>query len=381
MVRSLRNMDYIDISAAVHSKTGLGRYSESLAAALIQTQPDRFALFYNQGKDGRYPPALPPQIPQRIIQYGYKPWRAAVLTGHWAHIGFNRLVPDARLFHSTEHLLLPLQGIPTILTVHDLIYKLFPIYHKKLNHWYLNLAMPLYCRRAHAIIAVSQATKLDIVKQYGIDPAKIHVVYEAPSSLFKPSPPTRVAHIKQTYQLPERFLVHLSTIEPRKNLNRLLDALRALRQTHPNLSLVLVGGKGWLYDDFFAKIERDGLQTAVHTLGWIPDEDLPAILAAADLAVQPSLYEGFGLPILEHMACGQVVAASRTSSHPEVGGQAAAYFDPENVAEMTAVIHHLLTNKDEYHHRQQLGLAQAAQFSWARAAQETIAIYDQLLGK
>lgn len=374
-------MDYLDISATVHSRAGLGRYCESLAAALIQAEPERFALFYNQGKDGRYPATLPSHIPQRTVQYGYKPWRTAVLVGQWAHMGFNRLVPDARLFHSTEHLLMPLHGIPTVLTVHDLIFKLFPAHHKKLNYWYLNLAMPLFCRRASAIIAISQATKRDIVELYGLNPAKIHVVYEAPSSLFKPTPPARVAHIRQTYQLPERFLVHLSTIEPRKNLNRLLDALSALRQTIPNLSLVLVGGKGWLYDDFFAKIERDGLQTAVHTLGYVPDEDLPAVLAAADLAVQPSLYEGFGLPILEHMACEQVVAASNTSSHPEVGGDAAAYFDPKNVAEMTAVIHRLLTDKDEYHHRQQLGFAQAARFSWARTAQETIAVYDQLLGK
>jgi alpha-1,3-rhamnosyl/mannosyltransferase len=116
-------------------------------------------------------------------------------------------------------------------------------------------------------------------------------------------------------------------------------------------------------------------------LGWVPDDDLPAVLAAADLAVQPSLYEGFGLPILEHMACGQVVAASSSSSHPEVGGEAAAYFDPQNVEEMTAVLHRLLTDKEEYRHRQQLGLKQAAQFSWQRAAKETIAIYDQLLQK
>lgn len=372
-------MDYIDISAAVHSRAGLGRYSESLAQALVQAQPARFAFFYNQGQDGRYPPGLPLTTAQRVVKRGYKPWRLAILLAHWGHIGFNRLIPDARLFHSTEHLLMPLHHVPTVLTVHDLIYKRFPLYHKKLNYWYLNLAMPLYCRRADAIIAISQATKQDIVKLYGVDPAKIHVVYEAPSSLFKPVSPTRVTHVKQTYQLPDRFLVHLSTIEPRKNLSRLLDALKALRQFLPDLSLVLVGGKGWLYEAFFAKIERDNLQDAICLPGWVPDADLPAILAAADLAVQPSLYEGFGLPILEHMACGQVVAASHTSSHPEVGGQAAAYFDPENVAEMTAVIHRLLTDNDEYQHRRQLGFAQAARFSWARAAQETMAVYDQLL--
>ncbi len=369
----------IDISAAVHSRAGLGRYSERLAQALLAAQPERFALFYNRGRDGRFPAILPANTPQFSIKAGYKPWRTAVLLGQMAHIPFNRLVPGTELFHSTEHLLLPLRGIPTVLTVHDLIYKLFPAYHKKLNYWYLNTAMPLFCRRADAIIAVSQASKQDIVKQYGIDPAKIHVVYEAPSSLFQPASPTRVAHIRQTYKLPKRYLVHLSTIEPRKNLDRLLDALKSLRNLFPELTLVLVGGKGWLYDDFFAKIEADGLQDAVIPLGWVADEDLSGVLAGAALAVQPSLYEGFGLPILEHMACGQVVAASNSSSHPEVGGEAAAYFDPLNTEEMTAVIRRLLTDKEEYQYRRKLGLAQAARFSWTRAAQETMAVYDGLL--
>jgi len=371
-------MDVIDISAAVHSRAGLGRYAEKLALALIAQQPERFGVFYNQGKDGRFPSTFPPTTPRFSIQWGYKPWRMAVLLGQLSRINFNRLIPDAALFHATEHLLMPLHGIPTVLTVHDLIYKLFPAYHKKLNYWYLNIAMPLYCRRADAIIAVSQASKQDIVRYYGIDPAKIHVVYEAAAPHFAPPPPARVAYVRQTYHLPDRYLIHLSTIEPRKNLNRLLDALLLLRKTFPKMQLVLAGGKGWLYDDFFAKIERLGLQDVVHVLGWVPDEDLPAVIAGAELAVQPSLYEGFGLPVLEHMACGQVVAASNASSHPEVGGDAAVYFDPHDVDEMTAVIRRVLTDKEEYIHRRQLGLEQAAKFSWQRAAKETLAIYDQI---
>ncbi len=374
-------MIYLDISAAVHSRAGLGRYSERLAQALIAERPSRFALFYNQGRDGRFPATLPSSIPQTSIRWGYKPWRMAILLAQMGRIPFNRLLPDAELFHSAEHLLMPLRGVPTVLTVHDLIYKLFPAYHKKLNYWYLNLAMPLFCRRAEAIIAVSQATKRDIVKQYRIDPAKIHVVYEASSSHFRPPPPARIEHVRQTYDLPQQYLIHLSTIEPRKNLSRLLDALSVLRKDFPNLCLVLAGGKGWLFDEFFAKIEQDGLQDVVLPLGWVPDEDLPAVLAGAALAVQPSLYEGFGLPILEHMASGQAVAASGVSSHPEVGGEAAAYFDPENVAEMTAVIRRLLTDQEEYRRRRQLGLEQAAKFSWQRAARETLAVYDQLLAK
>ncbi|MBK7217515.1 MAG: glycosyltransferase family 4 protein [Candidatus Promineofilum sp.] len=372
-------MIYIDISAAVHSKAGLGRYSERLAGALLARRPERYALFYNQGAGGRFPASLPAGAPRRSVRWGYKPWRMAVLLGQMAGVGFDRLVPGVELFHSTEHLLLPLRGAPTVLTVHDLIYKRFPEYHKSLNYWYLNRAMPLYCARAAAIVAVSEATKRDLVQFYGVDPAKVTVVYEAAATHFQPAPPARIAAVRDSYHLPPRFLIHLSTIEPRKNLLRLLDAFQILRRSFPDLHLLLAGGRGWLDDDFFARIAAEGLGEVVRPLGWVPDEDLPAIIGAAALAVQPSLYEGFGLPILEHMACGQVVAASDSSSHPEVGGAAAAYFDPTDSEQMAAVIARLLSDGDEYARRRELGLAQAARFSWDRAAAETEAIYDRLL--
>ncbi|HRQ14619.1 MAG TPA: glycosyltransferase family 1 protein, partial [Promineifilum sp.] len=213
------------------------------------------------------------------------------------------------------------------------------------------------------------------------DPAKVTVVYEAAASHFRPPTPARIDYVRQTYALPERFLLHLSTIEPRKNLMRLLDAFHILRNSNPDLHLLLAGSRGWLFDEFFARIEAEGLQDIVRPLGWVPDEDLPAVIGAAALAVQPSLYEGFGLPILEHMACAQVVAASNSSSHPEVGGEAAAYFNPTDVEEMAAVIGRLLIDRDEYRRRQALGLEQAARFSWERAATETAAVYDRLLAK
>ena len=371
-------MIYIDISAAIQSRAGLGRYCASLARALIKSQPERYAIFFRRGGHDRPPDQLQ-DAPSRSVRLGYKPWRLAILLAQKSHVSFKRLVPDAQLFHSTEHLLMPLPGVPTVLTVHDLIYKLYPAYHKKLNHWYLNSAMPLFCRRATAIIAVSQATKRDIVTFYGVDPDKIHVVYEAAAAQFQPPSEVDVARVRQQYGLPERFLLHLSTIEPRKNLDRLVDALLILRDDYPDLGLILVGGKGWLYDDFFDRLKAEGLEGVVRALGWVPDSDLPAVIGAATLAVQPSLYEGFGLPILEHMACGQVVAASDSSSHPEVGGEAAAYFHPTDTTEMAGAIRRLLKDEDEYRRRRQLGLAQAKKFSWQRAARETIAIYDALL--
>jgi glycosyltransferase involved in cell wall biosynthesis len=158
-----------------------------------------------------------------------------------------------------------------------------------------------------------------------------------------------------------------------------LDALQTLRRDYSELKLVLVGSKGWLYDDFFERIRSEGLQDVVISLGWVPDADLTAVIGAARLAVQPSLYEGFGLPILEHMACAQIVAASNTSSHPEVGGDAAAYFDAGDVRDMVAVIRRLLNNETEREERRRAGLQQASKFSWQRVARETMSVYEKVL--
>lgn len=371
-------MIYVDVSAAVHSRAGLGRYSERMALALHAAQPERFGLFYNQGRDGHVPPSLL-TMPHRSVQWGYKPWRMAVLMAHLTGRSFERLIPGVELFHSTEHLLFPLRTQPTVLSVHDLIFKLFPEYHKKLNYWFLNWAVPIFCRNATALIAVSEATKRDVIQHYGIAPSKIHVVLEAAADHFREPAAEHIAQVRRQYQLPDQFLLHLSTIEPRKNLDRLVDAFLILQKQFPKLKLVLAGAKGWLVEDFMARISAENLQSSVIKLGWVPDEDLPAVIAAASLAVQPSLYEGFGLSLIEHMASGQVVAASNSSSHPEVGGNAVAYFDPSNAQEMASTISRLLSDQDEYHHRRQLGFEQAAKFSWQRAARETIAIYDALL--
>lgn len=376
--RTIFPMIYIDVSAAVHSRAGLGRYSAHMATEMAALNPGRVALFHNGGAARPLPAGLQ-TLPRRTVRPGYKPWRMAVLLAHLGRVSFRRLLPDVRLFHSTEHLLFPLDEVPSVLTTHDLIFRLFPAYHKKLNYWYLNQAMPLFCRRATHIIAVSQATKRDLVRHYGLDPAKITVVYEAAATHFRPPPAGDILRVRQAYGLPGRFLLHVGTIEPRKNLSRLLAALEILRRDRPELCLVLAGAQGWLTDAFFARLEQRGLQEAVQILGWVPDADLPAVIAAAACAVQPSLYEGFGLPILEHMACGQVVAASRAGSHPEVGGDAAAYFDPWDAAEMAYVIRRLLADNDEQQHRRELGLAQAGRFSWSRAAKETQAVYERLL--
>jgi len=369
---------YLDVSAAVNSRAGLGRYTRSLTDALVAELELPPTLFYNRTAQARVPQAWR-HLPQRAFRMGYKPWRMLVWQGQLLRMDFSRLVPGAAIFHATEHLLLPLRDIPTVLTIHDLIFKLFPEHHKKLNYYFLNLAVPLFVRRADAIIAVSQATKNDLMRHYGTPDHKITVVHEAAAPHFRVVPPSEVARVRAKYDLPERFLLSVGTIEPRKNLTRLVEALANLRKDNRNLSLVVVGSKGWMYDEFFAKVEELGLQSAVRLLGFVPDEDLPAVFRAATVYVMASVYEGAGLPLLEAMACGVPVVSSRESSLPELGADVPRYFNPYDVENMTEVLRLVLTDEPLRAHLAAQGPLRAGRFSWQRAARETLDVYERVL--
>ncbi len=369
---------YLDVSAAVNSRAGLGRYTRSLADALVAELEMPPTLFYNRTAQARVPEAWR-HLPQRAFRMGYKPWRMLVWQGQLLRMDFSRLVPGAAIFHATEHLLLPLRDIPTVLTIHDLIFKLFPEHHKKLNYYFLNLAVPLFVRRADAIIAVSQATKNDLMRHYGTPDHKITVVHEAAAPHFRVVPPSEVARVRAKYDLPERFLLSVGTIEPRKNLTRLVEALANLRKDDRNLSLVVVGSKGWMYDEFFAKVEELGLQSAVRMLGFVPDEDLPAVFRAATIYVMASVYEGAGLPLLEAMACGVPVVSSRESSLPELGADVPRYFNPYDVENMTEVLRLVLTDEPLRAHLAAQGPLRAGRFSWQRAARETLDVYERVV--
>ncbi len=370
---------YVDVSAAINSRAGLGRYARSLTDALIHELDTPPTLFFNRTSQAMLPDEWA-TISRHSVQLGYKPWRMLVWLGQVTRVPFKRLVPDAHIFHATEHLLMPLDDVPTVLTVHDLIFKLFPQHHKRLNYWFLNAAMPLFVKRADAIIAISQATKNDLIRYYGTPDNKITVVHEAAASHFHVPSNSEVTRVRAKYDLPERFLLSVGTIEPRKNLSRLVKSLAQLRTYDRRLKLVVVGAKGWLYEEFFAAIKELGLEDAVILPGYVPDADLPAVFRAATVYVMASLYEGAGLPVLEAMACGCPVASSRESSLPELGADVPHYFNPYDVNHMTDVIGEVLADD---HLRAQMAIAgpeRAARFSWERAARETIAVYHRVMG-
>jgi glycosyltransferase involved in cell wall biosynthesis len=370
---------YLDVSSAVHQKAGLKRYTESLARALQPLLGERLALFQNGLGSAGPLPGFEGSVTVGVPQ-GYKPWRAEVLGRQLFHLPLDRLLPQAALFHATEHLLLPLAHIPTVLTVHDLVFQRYPQYHKRFNYLYLRIAMPLYCKRATEIIAVSLSTRDDLVHYYHIPASKITVIPEAAAPNFCPQPADLIQQVRDRYGLPKRYLLTVGTIEPRKNLSRLIEACTPLLADELVDSLVIVGKEGWLYEDLFRQLTAYQFSERVHRLGYVAEGDLPAIYSGATLTVQPSLYEGFGLPVLEAMACGSPVCASRVSSLPEVGGDAARYFSPLSIEEMTDCLQKVLLDKVLQSEMHASSLKRAAQFTWRRTAQKTVAVYNRLFG-
>jgi glycosyltransferase involved in cell wall biosynthesis len=371
---------FVDVSAAVHGKAGLSRYSASLARALAPLLGERLGLFQNSlGRRG--PLEGVPHARVVGVPYGYRPWRAMVLARQALGWPYRSLLPKAELFHATEHLLPPLGEIPTVLTVHDLIFEHLPQYHKRANHAYLRAAMPLFCRRANAIIAISESTRADLMALYGIPEERIHVIPEAAAQGMAPQSPETVAAVKARYRLPDRYVLAVGTIEPRKNLSRLIDACGPLIEQKMIDGLVLVGSRGWLVESFDAHLAGSPWRQQVCLPGFVADADLPAVYSGAVLTAQPSLYEGFGLPVLEAMACGSPVCSSGVSSLPEVGGPAARYFDPTDVDEMRHVLGTVATDEGLRQEMRLAGLAQAARFSWERTACETLALYEQVIAE
>ena len=367
----------IDLSAAVRRHAGLGRYAHELTAALLALPTgDEYRAFLHSAGAGLRPDPPLDCLPVRSVPLDAKPWRMSVLLASFAGVPLDAVVGATTIFHGTDHLLPPTRRIRTVFTIHDLIFRFFPEHHLPLNRWYLTVMMPRFLRAADALIAVSEQTKRDAMALYRLPAERIHVVYEGVDDRFQPvADPARLAALRQRFKLPERFLLYLGTIEPRKNLPALLDAYHSLVAAGEEADLVIAGRKGWLYQPVFAHVRRLGLERRVHFTGWVDDADAPALLSAARAFVFPSLYEGFGLPPLEAMACGTPVVASNTSSLPEVVGDAGLLVDPTDRAALAAALRRVLADDGLAATLRAKGLRRARRFRWEKAALETLAVY------
>ena len=356
----------------------MGVYAGEITRALSHKNQLDLTLFYNREGQAQLPADLR-HLPAQTLNLGNKPWRMGVLLSRLTRWPLDKTFGAVDIFHATNHLLAHFKQARTVFTLHDLIFLHFPKYHLPRNRWYLTLAMPRYLQAADMIITPSECSRQDALKFYGLPESKIKVIYEAASPIFKPeTDPDQLRQVQKKYNLPDQFLLHVATIEPRKNLSRLLAAFKSLLLDWPDLRLVLIGKKGWLYQDFFQKLRTLGLEERVIFPGYIDEADLPACYQLAELFVFPSLYEGFGLPPLEAMACGTPVVSSNSSSLPEIVGEAGLLFDPTDTAALTETVRCVLSDADLRADLSRRGLQQAQKFSWAKTADETEMIYQRL---
>ncbi len=286
------------------------------------------------------------------------------------------------VFHAADQLPFAPPGAAVVLTIHDLTTRRFPDMHMP-DNTALHAIKERFARtRADRIIAVSEATRRDIVRELNIPPEKISVVYEAADTRFRPHTPEETQTTLERYGLTHnRYILSVGALEPRKNYVRLIEAYAMLRARYAPAEhlppLIIVGGNGWKYDTILAAPEQNGVTGFVRFLGRVPDEDLPALVAGSRVFVYPSLYEGFGLPPLEALACGVPVVVSRAASLPEVVGDAGLYCDPHDPHDIARQIAALLEDNDLTLRLRHAGVTRARQFSWERAARETLAVYAQ----
>ena len=371
----------IDYTSAIHQSAGIGRYTHEMVralAALTPTEkPSCYRLFMaNAGRLANAPLPGP--------NFRAHPTR---LSERWlARLWFRLHVPlrietwtgPLDLFHAPDFFLPPLRSkTRSIVTIHDLSFVREPETVMPGMGMPLNSRVPRSVARADHVIAVSEATRQDLIELYGTPPEKITTLYHGVNSAFRPvNEPVHLAAIRQKYKLEDRpFILSVGTIQPRKNYQRLIQAFARLAAP---LDLVIVGSNGWGYEPIFAEVEKQGLSQRVHFPGFVSDADLPALYSAAELFVYPSLYEGFGLPALEAMACGTPVIAANRSALPEVVGKAGLLVDPLDVAAWTEAMARVLGQTQLRQQLSAAGKIQASRFTWEGMAGQLWQLYQEV---
>jgi len=364
-----------------YRQAGVSKYTELLINYLTQLDHlDEFFIYFGNGSH----PTSFAAAPNFRLRPSHLPTVRPPIRIGWEQF----LAPAILLRDKVDLLHCPVNVVPlaapckTIVTIHDLGFMRYPERYRAAKRRYLHLATSLSARRAAHIITDAESGRQEIIELLKMPPEKVSTVPLGVDSRFQPLDATIIAQFRQDKQLPARFVLYLGTLEPRKNLPLLLRGFARLRQEQPQavqgVELVLGGAKGWLYDEIFRLVQELGLEPLTHFPGYVNEEELPLWYNSAECFVYPSVYEGFGLPPLEAMACGCPVITSNTSSLPEVVGEAGLTVGPEDEVALSEALFRLLTNPAERASRRGQGLAQARKFSWQETARRTLEIYRQV---
>jgi glycosyltransferase involved in cell wall biosynthesis len=369
----------IDAQPLLEPLAGIGRCTSSILKALARIDSrNQYYLYYGASfRQSRA--ALPhfdsPNFHRKLIRCPGRVFR--FLTEKLKVLPVGSLLGNYDLYHGLNYHV-PRVAFPSIVNIYDLSYLLFPQYftRKRLNDIRGKVASSI--KRADKILTGSESAKADIVNFLKVPGKRIKVTPFGVEETFKPQSSEEVSLIRKKHNLPERFILFVGTIEPRKNIISLLRAYHKLVRS--DVGLVIAGGHGWLFEEIFREVSRLNLREKVMFPGRVSETDLPALYSAASVFVYPSVYEGFGFPPLEAMACGVPVIVSNTSSLPEIVGDAGILVNPEDSSEIAEAIRSVLDDDSKRENMRTKGIERAKRFSWEKCAGETLRIYAELAG-
>jgi glycosyltransferase involved in cell wall biosynthesis len=368
----------IDATALPPQPVGAGNYIIQLIRALVTADFDHQFVIYTQ----KHGPDLINLPRDGEVEWQVVDDMSPGVRLIWEQTRFPGLIGRTRIdllhsLHYTKPLRLP---CASVVTFHDMTFFLYPHLHTRARRWFFPQMMRLSAKQADAIISVSESTRRDAIRLLGIDPEKVSTTQLGVDAVFRVINDLQAKEeIVSKYDLPEKFILYLGTIEPRKNLSLLIRAYRLLVDSGTRLKLILVGKYGWMYEEVCKLVSELNLEEMVRFTGYIPQEQLPLVYNLASLFVYPTIYEGFGLPVLEAMACGVPVITSDIASLPEIVGEAGilvptgdldALFDAMKLVTHDKELREKLTNQ---------GLLRARDFSWERTAQLTQQVYQKVL--
>lgn len=378
----------IDYTSAVFQGAGIGRLTRHIVDGLAQIdEQNEYALLVQ----GRGLPSAPRSTSTRNAASGignlnFREVRTWITERWWHRIWFRLRAPLAvewaigpvDLFHSPDFTLPPVRrGTRTVVTIHDLSFVRMPECFEPALLVYLMANVPRAVARADWILADSESTRQDLIELFDAPADRTTVIYPGIEARFCPiADAAALQHVREKYDLPEHFVLSLGTVQPRKNYVGLMKAFSQLPES--DVSLAIAGGRGWLSDDIYGAVEALGLDARVQFLGFVDDRDLPALYSAAALFALPSLYEGFGIPLLEAMACGTPVIAADNSSLPEVVGDAGILVGAHDTAALAQAMQQLLADTKARQKLAQRGLVRAQQFTWQRAAEQLLSTYRRV---
>lgn len=379
----------IDYTSAVHQGAGIGRYTRNLVRALAELDvSNQYTLFIAGGwGEGDALGSWPDNYRVRSV-----PLSDRLVNIFWQRLRMPLPIQiftgGIDLFHSPDFVLPPVGRAPALLTVHDLSFLRVPEHFVPGFRAYLEGAVSRGVGQACHILADSQNTRRDLIELMCVSPDKVSVVYPGVEARFRKVTDEEIlGRVRGRYGLPQCFILGLGTLQPRKNFDGLIRAFRQVlasksaRDLSKDPHLVICGGLGWMYKETLALVEHHGLKGRVHFTGFVADEDLPALYSLASAFAFPSWYEGFGLPVLEAMACGTPVVVADNSSLPEVVGTAGLMVSAADRDQLAEALLSVITDESRRSALASAGRVQAANFTWEKAAKDVHSIYQRFAAR